>query len=198
MSLINKFFSISKNLEDKLSSFKSLKKTKAILQLFSAIESYSENSEIRYVGGCVRKALNNEVLDDIDLPVNLKPNECIEALNKKLNGENAEEVDKWLTKEHQKLQEEFDFIAKTNVGTEFMSDEDIEKIKIIANERCVFIIFPFSISKPYVKDSDTYICRIAEKKEARKVSRSKLKSFATQPPTIIVAFTKCYNFLAYC
>ena len=82
MSLINKFFFISKNLEDKLSSFKSLKKTKAILQLFSAIESYSENSEIRYVGGCVRKALNNEVLDDIDLAVNLKPNECIEALNK--------------------------------------------------------------------------------------------------------------------
>ena len=82
MSLINKFFSISKNLEDKLSSFKSLKKTKAILQLFSAIESYSENSEIRYVGGCVRKALNNEILDDIDLAVNLKPNECIEALNK--------------------------------------------------------------------------------------------------------------------
>ena len=82
MSLINKFFSISKNLEDKLSSFKSLKKTKAILQLFSAIESYSENSEIRYVGGCVRKALNNEVLDDIDLAVNLKPNECIKALNK--------------------------------------------------------------------------------------------------------------------
>ena len=82
MSLINKFFSISKNLEDKLSSFKSLKKTKEILQLFSAIESYSENSEIRYVGGCVRKALNNEVLDDIDLAVNLKPNECIEALNK--------------------------------------------------------------------------------------------------------------------
>ena len=84
MSLINKFFSISKNLEDKLSSFKSLKKTKAILQLFSAIENYSENSEIRYVGGCVRKALNNEVLDDIDLAVNLKPNECIEALNKKI------------------------------------------------------------------------------------------------------------------
>ena len=82
ISLINKFFAISKNLEDKLSSFKSLKNTKAILQLFSAIESYSENSEIRYVGGCVRKALNNEVLDDIDLAVNLKPNECIEALNK--------------------------------------------------------------------------------------------------------------------
>ena len=82
MSLINKFFSTSKNLEDKSSSFKSLKKTKEILQLFSAIENYSENSEIRYVGGCVRKALNNEILDDIDLAVNLKPNECIEALKK--------------------------------------------------------------------------------------------------------------------
>ena len=107
------------------------------MQLFSAIESYSENSEIRYVGGCVRKALNNEILDDIDLAVNLKPNECIEALNKKLNGENSEEVDKWLTKEHQKLQEEFEFIAKTNVGTEFMSDEDIEKVKQIAKREWV-------------------------------------------------------------
>ena len=80
MSLINKFFSISKNLEDKLSSFKSLKKTKAILQLFSAIESYSENSEIRYVGGCVRKILNNEIVDDIDFAVNLKPEECSATL----------------------------------------------------------------------------------------------------------------------
>jgi hypothetical protein len=61
----------------------------------------------------------------------------IEALNKKLNGENAEEVDKWLTKEHQKLQEEFEFIAKTNVGSEFMSDEDIEKIKIIAQREWI-------------------------------------------------------------
>ena len=34
--------------------------------LFSSIEDYSETSEIRYVGGCVRKILNNEIIDDID------------------------------------------------------------------------------------------------------------------------------------
>ena len=41
-----------------------------------------KTSEIRYVGGCIRKILNNENVDDIDFAVNLKPNECIEALKK--------------------------------------------------------------------------------------------------------------------
>ena len=50
--------------------------------LFSSIENYSETSEIRYVGGCVRKILNEEVIDDIDFAVNLSPEECIEALKK--------------------------------------------------------------------------------------------------------------------
>ena len=38
---------------------------------------------IRYVGGCVRKVINKEVVDDIDLATNLKPNEICEALKKK-------------------------------------------------------------------------------------------------------------------
>ena len=37
-------------------------------------------SEIRYVGGCVRKILNQEEVDDIDLAVNLNPNEVKECL----------------------------------------------------------------------------------------------------------------------
>ena len=61
----------------------------------------------------------------------------IKALNKKLNGENPKKVDKWLEEEHKKLQEEFEFIAKSNVGTEFMSDEDIEKIKTIAQREWI-------------------------------------------------------------
>ena len=61
----------------------------------------------------------------------------IEALNRKLNGEDAKEVDKWLETEHQKLKEEFEFIAKSNVGGEFMSDEDIERIKQIAKREWV-------------------------------------------------------------
>ena len=80
IDLINKFFSFSKRLDDKSSSFKELKKKKEIKKLFLAIENYSEDSEIRYVGGCVRKILNNEIVDDIDFAVNLKPEECSAAL----------------------------------------------------------------------------------------------------------------------
>ena len=80
INLINKFFSLSKHLDGKLSSFKELKKKKEIKKLFLAIENYSEDSEIRYVGGCVRKILNKEIVDDIDFAVNLKPEECSAAL----------------------------------------------------------------------------------------------------------------------
>ena len=80
IDLINKFFSFSKHLDGKLSSFKELKKRWEIKKLFLAIENYSEDSEIRYVGGCVRKILNNEIVDDIDFAVNLKPEECFAAL----------------------------------------------------------------------------------------------------------------------
>ena len=80
IDLINKFFSFSKHLDSKPSSFKELKKKKEIKKLFLAIENYSKDSEIRYVGGCVRKILNNEIVDDIDFAVNLKPEECSAAL----------------------------------------------------------------------------------------------------------------------
>ena len=79
-NLLNKIFSFSKNLSQKYSSFSNLKNEKTTSLLFSAIEDYSKTSEIRYVGGCIRKILNNETIDDIDVAVNLKPNECIEAL----------------------------------------------------------------------------------------------------------------------
>lgn len=57
----------------------------------------------------------------------------IEALNKKLAGENPQEVDNWLEKEHQKLQDEFTIIANANVGAEFMQEEMLEQIKKIAS-----------------------------------------------------------------
>ncbi|MEA3290029.1 MAG: HD domain-containing phosphohydrolase [Campylobacterota bacterium] len=58
----------------------------------------------------------------------------IEALNKKLAGSDAKEVDSWLEKEHNKLLEEFEFVAKSNVGSEFMSDDDQDRISIIAKK----------------------------------------------------------------
>ena len=81
INLINKIFSYSNNLKGKSLKFKNLKEKNGITQVFSAIESYSKNSEIRYVGGCIRKIINDEVIDDIDLAVNLEPSECVKALN---------------------------------------------------------------------------------------------------------------------
>ena len=83
IDLINKIFSYTKNLSYKSIRFRNLKEKNGIKKIFSTIESYSENSEIRYVGGCIRKIINNEVVDDIDLAVNLEPWECIKALNNK-------------------------------------------------------------------------------------------------------------------
>ena len=55
-------------------------------KIFAAISEYSEKSEVRYVGGCIRRILNNEEIDDIDLATNLKPDETINALkNNQIN-----------------------------------------------------------------------------------------------------------------
>ena len=51
-------------------------------KIFEAINSHSSKSEIRYVGGCLRKILNNEKVDDIDLATNLNPLEVSETLKK--------------------------------------------------------------------------------------------------------------------
>ena len=51
-------------------------------KIFDAINSFSSESEIRYVGGCIRKILNKEEVDDIDLATNLEPKQVSEALNK--------------------------------------------------------------------------------------------------------------------
>ena len=81
--LLDKFFFRSQNLNYINSGFKDIKRNTDIEKIFSAIHSFSKNSEIRYVGGCVRKIINREKVDDIDLAVNLKPKEVCDALNKK-------------------------------------------------------------------------------------------------------------------
>ena len=82
-NLLKKFFFRSRNLNYINLSFRNLKKETDIEQIFSAIHSFSAGSEIRYVGGCVRKIINKEKVDDIDLAVNLKPKDVCEALNNK-------------------------------------------------------------------------------------------------------------------
>ena len=51
-----------------------------VYKIFSSIEKYSEKSEVRYVGGCIRKILNFEKVDDIDLAANINPKEIMEVL----------------------------------------------------------------------------------------------------------------------
>lgn len=57
----------------------------------------------------------------------------IEALNKKLNGQNPNDVDSWLLVEHEKLKEEFRIVADANIGAEFMDENAKNKIREIAS-----------------------------------------------------------------
>jgi len=60
--------------------FLNISKKHNIKKLFDSFNKYSDNAELRYVGGCVRKILNNEEIDDIDLATNLTPEEVKKCL----------------------------------------------------------------------------------------------------------------------
>ena len=81
-NFFNKIFSSSKNLCSFKNNIKKLSLTTPVKKIFEAINSHSSESEIRYVGGCLRKILNNEKVDDIDLATNLNPLEVSEILKK--------------------------------------------------------------------------------------------------------------------
>lgn len=81
-NFFKKIFSSSKNLNSFKNNIKKLELTSPVKKIFEAIDSYSSESEIRYVGGCLRKILNNEKVDDIDLATNLNPIEVSEILKK--------------------------------------------------------------------------------------------------------------------
>ena len=82
MKLFNKFFLKSKNLNFLSLEFQKLKKQTEVEKIFKVIEKFSDSSEIRYVGGCVRKILNREIVEDIDLAVNLNPEKVSEIFKK--------------------------------------------------------------------------------------------------------------------
>jgi tRNA nucleotidyltransferase/poly(A) polymerase len=82
-NLIDKIFFRSQNLNYINLGFKNIKKETEVEKIFNAITSFSANSQIRYVGGCVRKIINKEKVDDIDLAVNLNPIDVCKALKQK-------------------------------------------------------------------------------------------------------------------
>jgi len=79
-NILTKIFSSKKKLSFKEISFIEMTKITKVSELFNVISNYNDSSEIRYVGGCVRRILNNEKFDDIDLATNLKPEEVKECL----------------------------------------------------------------------------------------------------------------------
>ena len=81
-ALLKKIFQNKKISSDKDLKFQDLKNNKGVYKIFGAINNYNETSEIRYVGGCVRKILNDEKTDDIDLATNLTPDQVKQCLEK--------------------------------------------------------------------------------------------------------------------
>ena len=79
-NVFKKFFFSSNNLDYIKQDIRTFSKKLPAEKIFNSINSYSSESEIRYVGGFVRKIINKEKIDDIDLATNLDPVEVCGVL----------------------------------------------------------------------------------------------------------------------
>ncbi len=70
-------------------SLKLLENIKEAKIIFSYLNVVGEESKVRFVGGCVRKALCGEIVDDIDLATSLEP----EEVKKKFLNKNIKVID---------------------------------------------------------------------------------------------------------
>ena len=82
INLLKKIFYNSNNLNYIKEHIRTLSLKTPVEKIFNAFNSFSAESEIRYVGGCLRKIINKEKVDDIDLATNLDPSEICEVLKK--------------------------------------------------------------------------------------------------------------------
>ena len=82
IKFLKKLFKSEKNIFKDKTKFKELISNKEIQELFKSFSSYSSEAELRFVGGCIRKIISNEEVDDLDLSTNLKPENVIEILKK--------------------------------------------------------------------------------------------------------------------
>ena len=74
-------------------STKILENIKEAQIIFSCLNEVGKEKKVRFVGGCVRKAICGENIDDIDLATSLKP----EEVKKKLNEEDIKVIDTGIT-----------------------------------------------------------------------------------------------------
>ena len=81
-NFLDKIFFRSNNLDHVSQNLKKLSQKTPVKKIFESINSFSSESEIRYVGGCVRKIITKEKVDDIDLATNLEPNQICDSLKK--------------------------------------------------------------------------------------------------------------------
>ena len=80
IKFLDKFITRTNNLDYIAKGFQNLSKQFPVKKIFNSINKFSSNSEIRFVGGCVRKIIQKENVDDIDLATNLNPKQVCEAL----------------------------------------------------------------------------------------------------------------------
>ncbi len=80
--LLDKIFFRSRNLDYISQNIKKITQETSAYKVFEAINKFNETSEVRYVGGCIRKIIKKEEIDDIDLATNLIPTEVCNALKK--------------------------------------------------------------------------------------------------------------------
>ncbi len=80
--LLDKIFFRSRNLDYISQNIKKITQETSAYKVFEAINNFNETSEVRYVGGCIRKIIKKEEVDDIDLATNLIPTDVCIALKK--------------------------------------------------------------------------------------------------------------------
>jgi len=70
-------------------STKALENIKEVRIIFACLNETGKEDQVRFVGGCVRKSISGEYIDDIDLATIHQPNE----VKKRLNKENIKVID---------------------------------------------------------------------------------------------------------
>ena len=81
-SFLDTIFFRSNNLNFISQSIHNLIKNTSANKIFKAINFHSSDSEVRFVGGCIRKIINKEKVNDIDMATNLDPQKVKETLKK--------------------------------------------------------------------------------------------------------------------
>ena len=82
INFLDKLFKRTHNLSHVSEKIRDLSKNTSVKKIFDLINNFSSESEVRYVGGCIRKIIKEEVVDDIDLATNLNPQQVCDILKK--------------------------------------------------------------------------------------------------------------------